>query len=578
MAEHLHARRGTPAALPARRSPAGRPPTAGPLGSIGGVLSLQQLAGNGGVVRILGRRPIVQRQRVDLAAGGSVGEAPATNTREQVLTVLDRLHSVWSIPTDSYGTAYEAVKALPAGATVDAANSGMSLLLAALRQNEDGSLSAAVARTQLGIALSDAVGTGRTNRKTDILAIQDALHVEWHISNEDYARERTALAGVADDGSVADSLIPMTIAGIARLKRAIVAGTPSKKGGGSAGGGATAAPTGGSTAGGEPASPVSGTAFKYRKGVAGGYGVKESERGEIEGSSAAVAEIDKELVPLSAKKGKTDEEKARVKELGAERQRLSTLKARDEIEKTLARKGTTLEEWYGKIVEVSFLGVPIKNGVHELLATKLRAAEDDLLVKQGLKKEDLGLEAKQGTDGLRIPKLATGGKSVSLHSYGLAVDLNYANNPYIGLASVGNTRDVIKRATLLITGTETDALDKTQRSPSAGYDFLKPLSDAFKAYFALRGKPDDIAPRATALRDAGKDGRSDADWAAQIEKDYAGLRQRNADFETHDPANGFLDFDKRVVLALTGAGLTWLGAQAGMKDVMHFQLDGVMPR
>lgn len=39
-----------------------------------------------------------------------------------------------------------------------------------------------------------------------------------------------------------------------------------------------------------------------------------------------------------------------------------------------------------------------------------------------------------------------------------------------------------------------------------------------------------------------------------------------------------MDFDKEVVLALTKAGLTWLGAQAGAKDVMHFQLDGVMPR
>jgi len=545
------------------------------------VLRLQREVGNHVVARLLAPSLVIQRQKVDLAAGGSVGEGGG-NVREQVLAVLDRLYALWSISSGDYGTAVAAVRALTEGSAVGSDSAAMPILLAGLRQNEEATLSKDVGSTQLGVALTGAVGTGKANRRSDILGVQDALHAEWHISNDDYVAERGAISALDDSAAVPDALIPKTIDGIRRLKAAVVKGTPSKAGGtgGGTGGGAAAASGSGSGApvAGGTAAPVSGGAFQYRTGVAAGYSVKEAERPGIATADEDVKAINEELKTLGAPK-KTDKEgRARVAELNTKKAGIANLKARDEIEKTLARKGTTPDAWYGQIVKATFLGVTISNGVHELLATKLRTAEDDLLVSQGLKKEDLGLEAKQGTDGLRVPKLATGGTKVSLHCYGLAVDLNYAGNPYIGLASRGGTGDVIKRSSLLMTGTETDLLDKTQRKAGEAYDALKAGSDAMKGYFAMRGKPEAVAVKAEALRQASKSTKTDAEWVAQIETDWTKLAGKG-DFEgTHDPAKGFMDFDKRVVLALTKAGLNWLGAQGGAKDVMHFQLDGVMPR
>jgi len=369
-------------------------------------------------------------------------------------------------------------------------------------------------------------------------------------------------------------------------------GTPSMAAGGGTTGGATA---GGGTAGGgtksgasassgaaaadTPATPVTGTEFQYRTGVAAGYKVGANEKDALASVDQDTADATADLA-AAQKLPKTDpERKEKIAAATRKKAAAANLKARDEIERTLARKGTTPDAWYAQIVKATFLGVSISNGVHEQLATKLRAAEDDLLVSQGLKKEDLGLVAKQGTDGLRVPKLATGGTKVSLHSYGLAVDLNYANNPYIGLETKGGTGDAIKHATLLITGTETDMVDTTQRKVGEAFDALQAASDAFKRYLALRGNRDEIAAKAKSLRDASKSTLSDDAWVALLEQDWANVSARSGDFApSHDPLQGFLDFDKRVVLALTKAGLNWLGAQGGAKDVMHFQLEGVMPR
>ena len=61
-------------------------------------------------------------------------------------------------------------------------------------------------------------------------------------------------------------------------------------------------------------------------------------------------------------------------------------------------------------------------------------------------------------------------------------------------------------------------------------------------------------------------------WLEQIEKDHAAL-SASGDFEKHKPPEqGFLDLDEAVVLALTGAGLTWGGTYPGAKDLMHFDL------
>jgi hypothetical protein len=75
----------------------------------------------------------------------------------------------------------------------------------------------------LGIQLTGTVGKGQANKRSDIFLLQDALHQEWGITNTEYGTERASVNSLATP-TVADSVIPKTIAGIAKIKRDFVAG------------------------------------------------------------------------------------------------------------------------------------------------------------------------------------------------------------------------------------------------------------------------------------------------------------------------------------------------------------------
>ena len=127
------------------------------------ILSLQRSAGNGSVVGLLARAPVVVQRSLPLAGGGSVGDG-GTNTREQVIAALDRLFALWSVSGEDYTTAAGATKGLPAGSTVGSDNAAMPILLAGLRKNEDATLAKEVGTTQLGVALTGSIGTGKVPR------------------------------------------------------------------------------------------------------------------------------------------------------------------------------------------------------------------------------------------------------------------------------------------------------------------------------------------------------------------------------------------------------------------------------
>src|SRR5690606_17428386 len=78
------------------------------------------------------------------------------------------------------------------------------------------------------------------------------------------------------------------------------------------------------------------------------------------------------------------------------------------------------------------------------------AALPELAGRSGIELADaIGLH---GLGGLRPPKAATGGERPSLHCYGLAVDINYSGNPFVGLNGRA-VPDMIQRATMLMRGT-----------------------------------------------------------------------------------------------------------------------------
>jgi hypothetical protein len=273
------------------------------------------------------------------------------------------------------------------------------------------------------------------------------------------------------------------------------------------------------------------------------------------------ADEEKELTDIKARLERTESAQRALKRL--------------DVEEILTTAGFTVSGWFGDIQTGSFLGIDLR--VHKSLADKLTRAETALVDDPAVNPTKLGA-AKLGktlgmyasTSDLRAPKKAIGGSSLSLHTFGLAVDLNYKGNPFLGNA--GKTApEVVKRATSLVNGTAVDVMTSLG-DVRASYTALQAASAAMKTYFSYRDAGQQAALATQVAGHTAQPGEPTdvKGWQAQIETDYTALKDKG-DFKKHKPPEeGFLDLDERVVLALTGAGLTWGGTYSAAKDIMHF--------
>ena len=259
--------------------------------------------------------------------------------------------------------------------------------------------------------------------------------------------------------------------------------------------------------------------------------------------------------------------------------------AKSQMEDAFTSAGTTVRDWFNDFEpDAEFLGLKIRastggasGGVHKQLADRLRTAQAALETSLGCRGSECATILKvYDISGLRQPQAATGRSKPSFHCFGLAVDINYKGNPFIG--NQGNTAvEVIERATLLVTGTRVNVTDKPARGATAGqqWERLHGASEALKEYFKLADDTTKLAAKVEALQKAG-DTRDAAAWTKQIKDDYVAVWGKGGggvdDFEHHeDPAQGgFMDHDKRLVEALESAGLYWGGQYNTAKDIMHF--------
>jgi hypothetical protein len=275
-----------------------------------------------------------------------------------------------------------------------------------------------------------------------------------------------------------------------------------------------------------------------------------------------------------------DADKAELSELAALEARVkkaSLVLHKKDVEEVLRAAGFSVHDWYSEIVNVTFLGIPLR--VHKLLAERLDRAQASLLAdaKVNPKKVDADtLRGQLGMDpsasSLRAPAPAVGGKRLSLHTFGLAVDLSYAGNPFIGNES-SEAATVIKRATSLVLNSPVDVTGEGLSTKEA-FAVLKGASDALATYFSYRSKDKKDALEAKLKDRVARRGEPTdyAGWLSQIKADHKRLAGRG-DFSGHsDPAKGFLEFQESVVMALAAAGLTWGGTYNGPKDLMHFDL------
>jgi hypothetical protein len=279
---------------------------------------------------------------------------------------------------------------------------------------------------------------------------------------------------------------------------------------------------------------------------------------------------------------------------------------KQDTEEVLAAAGLTVSGWYSNVVKGSFLGIPLR--VHQELADRLDRAQSTLVADttvnpKGQSAADLGktLGMYKSSSDLRTPKAATGGTQLSLHTFGLAVDLNYAGNPFVGnkkpdsdkrtdTTMAARTPRLVERAMWLLKGRAFDVesagvVPRKAKDVGAAWDAHREASDALVAYLALAAGVDSpaFAARVKACAEP-KDVTWDQPETAGWWNDVAWWKKRVVDdsglADTYDfsekvhhgyaATTGYMDLPKEVVVALVGAGLTWGGQYGGAKDMMHF--------
>lgn len=265
----------------------------------------------------------------------------------------------------------------------------------------------------------------------------------------------------------------------------------------------------------------------------------------------------------------------------------------------------TVDEWFADHVpDATFLGLRIGKGggrvpgVHKVMADRLALAESELRGQFPGKSDDqirteLGI---RGIGGLRRPKKATGGDSMSLHCFGLAIDINAGTNPFVGYKKVSSDVEdkklraqytanrsprIIERAMLLLHGEAFNVETKLAEGRPIGelYDIHARASQALADYLSLAGADAaTLTPYVERAADAG-DPHNVAWWQRRLRTDADYIKYW--DFGKHDKPEetGYMDLPKKLVLALTGpADLLWGGEYKKAKDIMHFDVRGVITR
>ena len=235
---------------------------------------------------------------------------------------------------------------------------------------------------------------------------------------------------------------------------------------------------------------------------------------------------------------------------------------------------------------------PPSRGVHKELLDQPKKAEPQL--------------QSRSVTVAREHRTAHGAGGKSPHGWGLAIDIDYEDNPYIlgdsdaGRVANSNTSHALHNALLLLEGENrvinSSYLSSLSVKPTAEiYDTLKDLDDAFIKYLRLDGDSAGITAQLQQLTTPGKaaaalQGQSPRDatnrWLGEIRQDKqnlvgtlgtvpANFRQLSAlTGLPRDPTKGFLTLSKDLVTTLRDAAcLAWGAVDFGPAvsgDFQHF--------
>jgi hypothetical protein len=299
----------------------------------------------------------------------------------------------------------------------------------------------------------------------------------------------------------------------------------------------------------------------------------------------------------AAGSGMSEERKAKLIAVALDQATVSGGDAKDRaaLAEDLEDSDIHAESWFADMVpDATFLGLPIGKsagskapGIHQELYDVLQQAEEELLSRHpGLSPRQVAKKlGVYAIVGLRPPKKATGGEGISMHCFGMAVDINYRGNPFIGQGRADSAVvAATEHATLLMSGTPVNVKESPHRLPKGGtadseagraarteragrmWDRLHGASDTLRAYLSLSDA--DLV----ALVEANDHGHDIGWWRERLAEDQE--LHDDPEFKHHtDPAKaGFMDLPRELVEVLVGAGLSWGGCYAAGKDLMHFDL------
>jgi hypothetical protein len=219
--------------------------------------------------------------------------------------------------------------------------------------------------------------------------------------------------------------------------------------------------------------------------------------------------------------------------------------------------------WFSFTYNPSVLGSTFKISVHYLLIKQLRIAEKYLLGMPRFKGDSLvGMGVKLGL--YAYPERHVGGRSsgTAMHIYGLAMDLQYFLNPWIGAGWIKLGKGLLER-TKFLEDLRKAAPGETLPGSKIG-DYLHHIGltaggNTYAAYTILKKRHDQFVAYIHQPANA----KVLAYWRGSFT------------YDNHKASNGFLNMDPDLVFALRQKGnLAWgaidFGGASG--DIMHFDL------
>jgi hypothetical protein len=252
-----------------------------------------------------------------------------------------------------------------------------------------------------------------------------------------------------------------------------------------------------------------------------------------------------------------------VKESAKKKQAKIAEPVSDYCNAILRKAGFDPSAWYSNFTAITFLGLAIAPPIHVDLATHLKDTEKTFVEAYG------GPDKKPSEAAKALGITSIGGSrdypssaALSMHLFGLALDVNYTANPFISESA----NEVFARAGALIGEKNVKFVPRA----TAKFEEIAWIDNVMQAYFGFLD--DDKGLESALARAADPPWKGMAADAAkkQIQadlNDVAGKWERsNPAQKSVIKAGGITDLDRRFV---DGIGLHW-GAAYG--DVMHFDM------